>query len=512
MESEFNDREVYLCLSEIDHCPIRLVKIESDAPSSCWKLEDSFEANLDAEDESPPVVYVSRPELSFLGCEKPCESHRETIMGLLEEDNGQPRDLPVLVRPWKGENDNVTKPCRFSFPNKEWKRERLDYVSTPSKIASKQPEDPQGKQIIYLDLRDCALRLGAKASVAYFLRSLFSSHQSTPWRRKDASAHEQNDCVILQVSSPAPELLTSFRVSDIAMDWSLYSIAQLMTPNTCLPWQTQKASEKLTRSVLLVYRRLPKQCMLSSIHPLDGRVSRMGCLWQARTVLSKENDDDSHVEFELQEVAPPYVNAIDDFPYLSALVEPSNLRLIQEEVAAIPNWTAWPEQQHYQPLDGKAPWHVFPLCYCFPANDVSKMKWVTATASFVPNTVRLLKQHAGKWLRTALFSRLDPEAVLEPHTGWQDLANHVYRVHLPLKIPSGGLCGTWVDGCVQTHIQGQLLAFDDSKIHQAFNYSSEERLVLILDVLRPVDLPIGTATGGHSEELDAFIAQMEQPR
>ena len=109
------------------------------------------------------------------------------------------------------------------------------------------------------------------------------------------------------------------------------------------------------------------------------------------------------------------------------------------------------------------------------------------------------------FLIPALFSRLDPETTLEAHTGWEDLANHVHRLHLPLVVPPGGLCGTWVDGAVETHETGRLLCFDDSKIHRAFNYSREDRIVLILDMVRPPDLPIGTATSGHTEELDVFI-------
>jgi len=68
-----------------------------------------------------------------------------------------------------------------------------------------------------------------------------------------------------------------------------------------------------------------------------------------------------------------------------------------------------------------------------------------------------------------------------------------------------GLCGTWVDGCVETHDEGCVISFDDSKVHRAFNYSDEDRIVLIIDLARPLGLPMGTATGGHSDELDEFI-------
>merc|ERR1712008_292070 len=93
-------------------------------------------------------------------------------------------------------------------------------------------------------------------------------------------------------------------------------------------------------------------------------------------------------------------------------------------------------------------------------------------------------------------------------TGWADLANHVVRVHLPLIVPRGGNCGLWVDGCVEYQEEGEIVIFDDSKVHRAFNYTDEERVVLILDLERPEGLPRGGAMGGHTEELDEFIAQL----
>ena len=49
------------------------------------------------------------------------------------------------------------------------------------------------------------------------------------------------------------------------------------------------------------------------------------------------------------------------------------------------------------------------------------------------------------------------------------------------------------------------MVFDDSKLHKAFNGCTEERLVLIVDLLRPPGVPLGTADGEHTPELDAFI-------
>lgn len=49
--------------------------------------------------------------------------------------------------------------------------------------------------------------------------------------------------------------------------------------------------------------------------------------------------------------------------------------------------------------------------------------------------------------------------------------------------------------------------FDDSRKHFAFNTTDSERIVLIVDVLRPHNIPLGTAEGGHTPELDGFIAR-----
>lgn len=58
---------------------------------------------------------------------------------------------------------------------------------------------------------------------------------------------------------------------------------------------------------------------------------------------------------------------------------------------------------------------------------------------------------------------------------------------------------------VQHHAEGEIIVFDDSKLHKAFNESSGERLVLIVDILRPPGIPLGTADGDHTPELDGFI-------
>jgi aspartyl/asparaginyl beta-hydroxylase (cupin superfamily) len=53
-------------------------------------------------------------------------------------------------------------------------------------------------------------------------------------------------------------------------------------------------------------------------------------------------------------------------------------------------------------------------------------------------------------------------------------------VHLPMIIPEGDV-GFWVDGNIHRWVPGELFAFDVTKDHYGFNYTDEERSMLVLD-------------------------------
>jgi len=151
-------------------------------------------------------------------------------------------------------------------------------------------------------------------------------------------------------------------------------------------------------------------------------------------------------------------------------------------------------------------WKVYPFLHTFPATDATKSCWIEESVAACPTTAALLRAIPG--VRTALFSRMGPGTYLTTHTGWADLANHVLRIHLPLYVPDEETrcCGLMVDGEVQHHKTGQLIVFDDSKNHSAFNaHPTKWRYVLIFDVLRPEGLPRGTATGSTTDQLQAFM-------
>jgi aspartate beta-hydroxylase len=79
-----------------------------------------------------------------------------------------------------------------------------------------------------------------------------------------------------------------------------------------------------------------------------------------------------------------------------------------------------------------------------------------------------------------LFSSLRPGARIPPHTG---MLNARLVCHLPLIVPPG--CGFRVGGETRQWREGELLVFDDSVEHEAWNSGASDRIILIFDVWRP---------------------------
>ncbi len=81
---------------------------------------------------------------------------------------------------------------------------------------------------------------------------------------------------------------------------------------------------------------------------------------------------------------------------------------------------------------------------------------------------------------TVMFSLLKGGARIPPHHG---AINTRLICHLPLVVPGNGAlrCGNYQ----RAWESGKLLIFDDSIEHEAWNDSSEDRVVLIFDIWRP---------------------------
>jgi aspartyl/asparaginyl beta-hydroxylase (cupin superfamily) len=122
-------------------------------------------------------------------------------------------------------------------------------------------------------------------------------------------------------------------------------------------------------------------------------------------------------------------------------------------------------------------WKTF-LLYAYGAKSLRN-------TAICPNTTRAIE--AIPEMRTAFFSILAPGKIIPPHRGpYKGLV----RCHLALKIPDGD-CGLRVRGEESKWISGKCLFFDDTLTHEAWNKTNDERVVLFLDVLRPLKKPFG---------------------
>lgn len=101
-----------------------------------------------------------------------------------------------------------------------------------------------------------------------------------------------------------------------------------------------------------------------------------------------------------------------------------------------------------------------------------------------PKTAALIESlplaHIPNRAPTVFFSILKAGKHIPPHTG---VTNARTIIHLPLIVPDD--CQFRVGGEVRTWREGEAFAFDDTIEHEAWNRSSQDRAVLILDVWNP---------------------------
>ena len=101
-----------------------------------------------------------------------------------------------------------------------------------------------------------------------------------------------------------------------------------------------------------------------------------------------------------------------------------------------------------------------------------------------PRTTELIEQIPG--MTTAMFSILAPGKEIPPHRGPY---KGVLRYHLGLQVPEKNEnCRIRVDDEWRHWEEGKSILFDDTLEHEVKNDTDEERVVLFLDVLRPMPM------------------------
>ena len=107
---------------------------------------------------------------------------------------------------------------------------------------------------------------------------------------------------------------------------------------------------------------------------------------------------------------------------------------------------------------------------------------IPVNARRCPVTVSLLKRIPG--MQSALFSIIAPGTYIPPHN---DPGKGVIRYHLALKVPKNReRCFINVNGEQYNWTEGAGVLFDDIYDHWVLNDTDEVRVVLFVDILRPM--------------------------
>lgn len=103
-----------------------------------------------------------------------------------------------------------------------------------------------------------------------------------------------------------------------------------------------------------------------------------------------------------------------------------------------------------------------------------------------PKTMALLEKIPG--LKVAFFSILAPGKHIPRHRGKH---KGIIRYHLGLKVPEPqSQCRIQVDDQIAYWQEGKSLIFDDTYYHEVWNDTDDYRVVLFLDIARPLKFPL----------------------
>lgn len=154
-----------------------------------------------------------------------------------------------------------------------------------------------------------------------------------------------------------------------------------------------------------------------------------------------------------------------EFPFVSELE--AAWKEVRDECVSLPENTFEPWVQREMYGEG---WSVYGL--------IAFGKRIEEALQSCPRTAALIAQVPG--LTTAGFSRMAAGTHIRPHIGW---VQTVYRLHMGLVVPPD--CALRVGFETRPWREGECMVFDDTVEHEAWNRSTETRIVLLLDFLRP---------------------------
>jgi len=183
---------------------------------------------------------------------------------------------------------------------------------------------------------------------------------------------------------------------------------------------------------------------------------------------------------------PSHTHVFNPDSFTSNKILQGNWRTIQREALNIyekkdklRNMNDIGVQGNFSGIDAqKGKWKVFVLkWYNDPLENAKRQ---------CPNTLTLLDKCPD--IHAAMFSILEPGNYIPPHKG---PSTACLRYHLGLKIPQDRKnCYIEVNKEKFHWAEGEPLIFDDTYVHRVYNNTDETRIILFVDIERPLSSPI----------------------
>ncbi len=123
-------------------------------------------------------------------------------------------------------------------------------------------------------------------------------------------------------------------------------------------------------------------------------------------------------------------------------------------------------------LDNK--WNIFPIKFYD--------KYNKQALKLCPVTCETIKKCSD--IHSALFSILEPGKHIKPHKG---PSNSFLRYLLAIEVPKDKEnCYIKINNIKYNWVEGEAIIFDDTYVHEVYNNTNEPRIVLFMDIKRPV--------------------------
>lgn len=202
----------------------------------------------------------------------------------------------------------------------------------------------------------------------------------------------------------------------------------------------------------------------ASLSGLITRLHKRLNLWFRKTA----GGDKRPVVFDIDKTVPELREMEKAFPEIR-----SEFLAASKQVAVMPTFHELDPLQRGISATTPYDWRMF---YLYAMGDVAE-----ENAALCPRTVAALKKIPH--LFQASFSILDPGKSIPEHDG--PYFGYL-RYHLGIEVPTDDPPSIRICDHVHTWKEGESVLFDDSWKHEVINNSEERRVVLIVDVLRPM--------------------------